>query len=320
MKRYIAIDCGTTNCRLYFTEGETILKSLSYPTGIRDAIDDPTRLPSVIADGIRTLTDAYGQPEAILASGMITSEHGLCPLPHLPLPSGIAELHGGMKKVLLPEISLLPIRFIPGLRQVSEDYRSCDILRGEECELFGLTDAAGEDCLFVLPGSHCKHITVENGKITAFATFLTGELISAISGHTILKASLELSQDFEEEAVWEGYCHAAAHGVGAALFKVRVLDTLFEGSAAKCGGFFLGAILFDETRHIESAKQANVLLAGQPTLAKALAVILRRLGNKKVILADESLCTAANVRGMIRIFENRGSDGGALCSLQTKSD
>jgi len=52
----------------------------------------------------------------ILASGMITSEFGLCNLEHIKAPAGISELHNTMHKTVLKEITDIPFAFIRGVK------------------------------------------------------------------------------------------------------------------------------------------------------------------------------------------------------------
>lgn len=75
--------------------------------------------------------------ECILASGMITSEFGLCNLEHIKTPAGICELHNSMYKTYINEISELPFVFIRGVKTDAEVYENFDMMRGEETKLMG---------------------------------------------------------------------------------------------------------------------------------------------------------------------------------------
>jgi 2-dehydro-3-deoxygalactonokinase len=58
-----------------------------------------------------------------------------------------------------------------------------DVLRGEETQALGLGLADG---LLCMPGTHSKWVRVENGRIVAFRTFLTGEIYGLLKAHSIV--------------------------------------------------------------------------------------------------------------------------------------
>src|SRR5690349_24776620 len=75
------------------------------------------------------------------------------------------------------------IRILPGIAQARADRP--DVMRGEETQLLGVTesDFTGLVCI---PGTHSKWIGIEAGHVTAFTTYMTGELFSVVSQHSIL--------------------------------------------------------------------------------------------------------------------------------------
>ena len=95
MKRYITVDGGTTNTRVFLVEDGAVTDSVKISIGTRASIDDKTALPRGIKDAVNSILTGHSLSDtditAIIASGMITSEHGLCPLDHIIAPAGIAE-------------------------------------------------------------------------------------------------------------------------------------------------------------------------------------------------------------------------------------
>jgi 2-dehydro-3-deoxygalactonokinase len=62
-----------------------------------------------------------------------------------------------------------------------------DVIRGEETQVFGaLAKLKIDSGRFLLPGTHSKWVTVEDDRVTGFATYMTGEIFSAARDHTIL--------------------------------------------------------------------------------------------------------------------------------------
>jgi len=54
-------------------------------------------------------------------------------------------------------------------------------MRGEECQLYGLWLRDKSDRRAVLPGTHSKWAEIENGKVTRFQTYMTGELFAQLN-------------------------------------------------------------------------------------------------------------------------------------------
>ncbi len=311
MKHYITIDGGTTNTRLYLTENDNVIGERRLSFGVRLGGGEPNRYKNAIRDAVKELLDESRLAESdisrILASGMITSEKGLCPLPHTTAPAGIPELHGAMHEVMLPEISQIPFVFLRGVKTGSCELARADMMRGEETELMGLTDGLIPSCLYVLPGSHSKIIITDSeGRISDFTTTLTGEMLASLSEHTVLADSVKLGDaELDEDSLLNGYRLAEQAGINAALFKVRILANLLGADKNAVYSFFCGAVLAGEIAYIADRAEREVVLAGKRQIREAMAVLLRALGTKRVTVADEETVSRSTVRGAIRIYENR---------------
>ncbi len=309
MKRYITVDGGTTNTRVSLVENRKILETVRVPIGARAGMDDPAALPVALRKAVSSLLHAHGLEEGditrILASGMITSEFGLCPLPHLVSPAGIAELHATMHEVLLPEISSIPFVFVRGIKTVGEGLADTDMMRGEEAELMGLIRENAPESLYILPGSHSKLIEVDKtGRISRFATMLTGEMIAALSQGTILKDAVDLSlREFDSEYLIQGCRYAREKGLNEALFKVRILKNLFGVQPGKVYSFFLGAVLASEIQAIITSPVERVVIGGKAQIKKATAVLLSALSLKEIVVASDEDVDASSALGVIRIYE-----------------
>ena len=135
MMRYITVDGGTSNTRVMLVQNGQIEDIVRIPFGARAGIENATALRTAIRDGISELLVRHKLKEAdierILASGMITSEFGLCNLPHTCAPAGIAELHAQLHEVVLEDISPIPFVFIRGVKTVGTSVADTDMMRGE---------------------------------------------------------------------------------------------------------------------------------------------------------------------------------------------
>lgn len=300
---FLTVDGGTTNTRVYLVKDGTVLDSASL--GVGAGATENTVYRAAIKNGIAAILEKNGVAEtqvaAVIASGMITSKNGLYEVPHLVAPAGVKELRAGIHRVVLADISPIPFYFIPGVKTAGETVCTTDMMRGEETELFGLCEVR-PGCLYVLPGSHSKLIHLdEEGRIAAFDTLLTGEMLASLSAHTILKDAVRFCDTFDEAALRAGYTLAREKGLAAALFKTRVYKTLFEGSELAVYSFFLGVVLSDEIALIKKAGAKEVLLGGKPQLANATACLLEDSG-LCVRIADPQAAQNSTVYGALRIF------------------
>lgn len=308
MSILITVDGGTTNTRVCLVKDEKILATQKIALGARAGIDGKAPLAKALKESIANLLQQFDlretDVEAILASGMITSEFGLYTLPHIPLPAGISRLHQGMKKVTLEEISSIPFRFIPGVKAMGADFLTSDMIRGEETELMGILDASFGDCVYVLPGSHSKVIkTDKEGRIEDFSTLLSGEMAQALAENTILKGALDLSIDrIDGDYLKKGYFYCREHGINQSLFKARILKVLFDGDPVAIYSFFLGAVLCGEVGEILRYGAKTVVIGGKRQLREALAIILTEVGGMKVIALTEEEVQTSVTRGMLRIY------------------
>ena len=306
MADYLCIDGGTTNTRITLVSDGTVLESVCYPIGSGKR-GNRELLKEALKSGLAQMAETHGVAlhavEAILASGMLTSAGGLCEIPHIPAPAGLRELHDAITVKSIPEICEMPFHFIPGVKTVSDSLERSDIMRGEETELMGLgVDIA--DALVLLPGSHCKCIAVSpSGKIEQFRTFLTGEMLHALSSTTILSQTVDLAVPADKDFMKKGYEYCEKHGINEALFKTRILDTRLSCTPAQCTGFFMGAVLCGELRQIAKAPQSRLILAGKKELKDAAAYLLTHVSQKEVICVGDTAAANAPALGAVKIYE-----------------
>ena len=304
MKNYITIDGGTTNTRVSLVKGEEIVKTIKLAVGARVGIDNKKLLVSEIKKAVEQLRNGE-KIERILASGMITSEFGLYNLPHITVPAGIKELYDAMKEVTIPEISEIPFVFIPGVKVTGEGLHKTDMMRGEEPELVGLCNGCCAGGIYILPGSHSKIITVDcDGRIVDFSTMLTGEMIAALSGGTILKDAVDLNQsETSEEFLLKGYNYCNSFGINEALFKTRVLKNLLGASENEVYSFFIGAVLHGEIKRIVAGDETNIIIGGKAQIKNAMYKLLTHICDKKISLVSDDIAKTASLRGIIKIYE-----------------
>ena len=312
MADYVTIDGGTTNTRINLIASEKIVDTVKLSVGARLGLDNKSEYKSSIKQGIDELLSRNGvaAPEAIICSGMITSEGGLREIPHISAPAGIEELSRALVRVQIPEISDIPFVFIPGVKLSGEELSENDMMRGEETELYGLCDKPLRDTLYLLPGSHTKLIRTDGeGRITSFSTSLTGEMVAALSEGTILSGSVNIRDTALDESYLKAGCeYAAKQGISSALFKVRILDKALGRSADEVYSFFLGVILSSDCNSILSLPESTVVIGGKAALKNAFALLLWESG-KKIIVVDDETVEKATVHGAMKIYEKHRGNG-----------
>jgi len=314
MSAYITIDGGTTSTRVNLFKNGEILDTVKLNIGARTAIEGREIYINSIKNAVSEIVfrNKAENVERILASGMITSEFGLCNLPHIKAPAGIGELHAAMYETTKEEISDIPFVFMRGVKTDDKYIDDFDMMRGEETELMGIVHEKYGECIYVLPGSHSKIIkTDDKGCIVSFSTMLTGEMIASLSQYTILKDAVDLSVNkINREYLLKGYEYAKTAGINKALFKVRILKNNFNCSKEDTYSFFIGIILCDEISDIIKADIKTVVLGGKEQIKKAMALILREKTDKNIIELDEKTVELSTSVGMVKIYEHNNKNIG----------
>lgn len=201
----LTIDAGTTNTRTLLWRAGAVVAQAQLETGVRNtAIDGHNgALKQALRDTIASVLASAGiapsEVDLALASGMITSPMGVREVPHLPAPAGLAQLAQGMQAVDLPDVLAQPLWLIPGVRNQHgavglHNVEAMDMMRGEETEVVALLERLqlrGAATL-IMPGSHTKLISVdEQRRILGCSTTIAGELLQAITQHTLIKQSVD---------------------------------------------------------------------------------------------------------------------------------
>ena len=122
MSTYITIDGGTSSTRVNLLRDKVIIDKVKINIGVKDSIGNREKYTQAIKEAIDTIISKNKDSviERILASGMITSEFGLCNLPHINVPAGINELHDAIYETTISELSDIPFVFIRGVKNESK--------------------------------------------------------------------------------------------------------------------------------------------------------------------------------------------------------
>ena len=241
----------------------------------------------------------------VVISGMATSAHGWRELPYAAAPLALdgaglvtrrERLPGGREVILVSGLS-----------------DGQDVMRGEECELLGLAQwpgwgeaLPGGRGTVILPGTHCKHVQIEGGRVCRWRTCMTGELYGLLRQHSVLRHSLPSDGASppppagaaalpDREAVREGARRGREHGLSAALFQIRA-QALLHGLAPATADAWLNGILIAAEFTAGQVAEGPLLLSASPRSAWLYETVLDALGLAErltVVPADCADCLAA---------------------------
>lgn len=338
----VTIDSGTTNTRVRVWKNGEVLASASESVGVRDRAKTGSR--DTLVEGIKkTLEVALAGVDAqdrrqfvMVASGMITSDVGLCHLPHLTAPVSLDALAKGAVARVIPDISDQPIWFIPGVKNAVDDVNldncnSMDVMRGEEVETFGLLAAYGVSgsALLVLPGSHSKFIRIDaHQRIVGCATTVAGELLDVLTHQTILANSLEhrFADDIDDEYLLKGADACRDVGIARSCFSVRILDLFTSASVNQRANYLLGAVLYSDLLAIKNSRvlaltpSTKVVISGKAIIKEALGRLIERdpFFRGELVLVDEDARRPLSGLGAIEVM-NAIAGMGSMSASCTKS-
>jgi len=326
----LTIDTGTTNTRVTVWTDGRVVGQASRQVGVRDTAI--TGNADKLKAGLReTITEALdsadlgkGDIGRVLASGMITSNVGLCEIPHVPAPAGIDDLAAAMRDSLVDGVWHQPIWFVPGVRNAVEhiglhNCEAMDMMRGEEVEAFALIErlALDEPTVIALPGSHSKFVSIDrNRRIEGCVTTLAGELLHVISHDTILAGSLKegFAKRIDPEMLLAGAASANRIGLGRACFSVRILDQFAVYDANARANFLLGAVLGSDLLTLKNSSAIRMnpgtrfIVSGKPILREAIARLVEGddfFSGTVTVLGDDEQRDLAGA-GAIAVARRRG--------------
>jgi len=321
---YLIIDCGTTNLRVnLLDENKQVIDTVKAEGGVRHtAIDGHNgRLRTMLRESIETVLARNGRKvedvSRCVASGMITSALGLLEIPHVPAPAGATELRAAMKEQVFEDIAPFPIAFIPGVRNFAgevniENFSGMDMMRGEEVEAVGLYKllAPKGAAMFVLPGTHNKFVSMdENGRILGCMTSISGELLDAITHHTILSDAVGRSfvsgEEYDAEYAKAGARECAVSGLGRAAFAGRILNTLGGKEKAKIQSYLLGATLALDVQAMQSfvgdRENVEAFIAGKAPLQQCMCDVIEALAAGEANAVASELSSKMGIAGVLEI-------------------
>jgi 2-dehydro-3-deoxygalactonokinase len=289
----IGVDWGTTSLRAYLMAADgAVLDRQIRASGILNVPDGDYAF--VLEEACGGWMERWpGLP--VLMCGMIGSRQGWREAPYLQGDAGSKELAAALVTVTTGKYQ---VQIVPGLEAKSFN-GGPDVMRGEETILIGaLAQGAPTEGLYCLPGTHSKWVSVFNGRIGAFSTFLTGEIYEMLCRRSILSALIKSTGSTSDEVRHEAFLRGldlAGDGAGLLhqLFSIRARALTGAGDEGTAGdmlsGLLIGSELLSVGDRLRSFRDSLVLVASG-AIADRYRTALAHLGFKPRLFDAETAC------------------------------
>jgi 2-dehydro-3-deoxygalactonokinase len=284
----IVADWGTTNLRAWALDAEGA--ALDQRVGARGLL---AVQGGRFAEALAEVCGGWIEPGIpVLLSGMVGSKLGWSEAPYLAAPLVLDQLSRNLHRV---ESSLpVTVHIVPGVKL--EDARQPDVIRGEETQIAGALQVLGiADGVFVLPGTHSKWAMVEAGRLTAFRTYMTGEVFGLLRNNGTLSQLMQ-GEGQDEAAFAEGVTRGASADAGGLLhrlFAVRTLGLLDKmprsSLASYLSGLLIGAEVRDGLAWLRMADRAGITSGiGSPAMLQSYHLAVKILSGAELPALDSA--------------------------------
>lgn len=281
--RFLAVDWGTTNRRVFLIERGAVVETVRDDRGVTAVRDFPGEAAEIRA--------RFGDLPMLLA-GMVGANIGWRLAPYVPVPAGIDELRAGL--LWLDDRTAI----VPGISTLTDG--RADVMRGEEVQLLGAV-AAGlvpGDSLLVQPGTHCKWVRMAAGRIVDFTTAMTGELFALLRSHGLLAAQLG-GEVLAGEAFRAGVEEGRRRDLAASLFGIRAAKMLGRRDDADAASYASGLLIgADVAARLERVDAASVHILADPALGGLYFEAIQILGGKANLI-DSQFAFVAGVNEIL---------------------
>ena len=322
-KHILCCDWGTTSFRLRLVERQDYKVLAEYLTkdGVagtyrdwkeQDEINRFDFYAAILKNSIKELakkTSFILDSIPVIVSGLASSSIGMEELPFAELPF---ESNGSQASVrVFKDFNGMdaPLLLVSGLKSHE------DVMRGEEAQLIGLlklneiTIQGSEKIVFVFPGTHSKHIVVQDGFVTDFHTYMTGEIFNIMTEHSILKDSVNSSSDSDLKnqesikAFLKGVEISGTSTLLHSLFTVRT-GQLFGQFTKEQNSFYLSGLLIgSELRQLKDGNYDRLIICSGKHLYEHYKLAAEAISLKlNTTYIQPELIDKATIAGQVQIF------------------
>lgn len=315
MKHFLSCDWGTSSFRLRLIEADSlrVLAEIRSNEGIADTYrawleqKDPVERQVFYLRIIKEQVEELGRQAyfdkvrldlsaiPVVLSGMASSTIGLVDIPYKQLPFALDG--SDLKvKVIKEHSPNNPLVIISGV--CSAD----DVMRGEETKILGCADAIGSGPVqLLMPGTHPKHILIQEGQVTGFKTYMTGEFFDLLSSQSVLSGSVKVGANLEEQQCEQHFHEGVAAGAKGNIlntsFMVRTRQVLDKVPEEYNFHYLSGLLIGCELNDLDRTSAIYLVSSGVHTSLYSEACAVLGIKIVQVIGADWAL-----IRGQQAIF------------------
>ena len=321
----IGCDWGTSSFRLRLinTVAQKVIAEIDAPEGVASTFEAWKKTGGSKSDKLLFFVLHLEKYVALLASrsnlelegveivisGMASSSIGMREIPYSTLPF---ELDGTQVTIYRMEANA---HFPHNILLISGIRSDHDVMRGEETQMIGLAELlhlpANKNFILILPGTHSKHLYLQNNRLVDFQTYMTGELFNVISNYSILKESVEANTSAcfsaqELAAFKTGVRESDSVGILKNLFRVRT-NQLFQKLNKKENGLYLSGLLIGaEIKQLLKETDAQLVLCSGNNLSELYEVAINELNlSDRTRTVSSETVNQATVIGQLRIFQQQ---------------
>jgi 2-dehydro-3-deoxygalactonokinase len=177
-------------------------------------------------------------------------------------------------------------------------------MRGEEVQLLGAFAEGwvAADSMLCHPGTHNKWVRLEDGRIGAFRTVMTGELFNLLKKHSILADLLALPA--EPGPAFEAGVRQGLEGddLTAELFSVRARTLLGKAPAGEASAYVSGLLIGADLKvGLRLAGGDEVVVVGRPDLTGLFCAALQAVGRPARTIDGEA-AFLAGIRHLVELL------------------
>ena len=315
MKTFLSCDWGMTSFRLRLVEipGLQFTSVQDNDRGIAKTYEswkqmeakDEERLSfylRVLDHYIRQLEQQLNnslQNVPVIISGMASSSIGMIELPYKEVPFRADGSDLVVKKIPRSTDFNHEMFIISGAKKDN------DAMRGEETQLAGCEHELNDKDIFIFPGTHSKHVSVNNGSIIDIKTYMTGEFFELLSTKSILAASMEKGEGLGDKKNKSGF-EAGVHAAGQSnllhtSFTART-NYLFDKYSKSENYYYLSGLLIGtEVMELKKDFGGKITLVANDSLREYYATALTMLNIQEELLFHIQDADSALVKGQYKI-------------------
>jgi len=269
LKKWIAVDWGTSTFRAYLVQNNEVSDTIETKDGMKFVKSH------LFEQTLLTLIDRWLDNDKIteiLASGMVGSKQGWEEAPYQKTPCNLKSLNYITPSLKDNRISL---KIFSGVCQINQP----DVMRGEETQIAGfLNENPNFNGSICLPGTHSKWVEIKNNNIIKFKTFMTGELFEIISKNSVLIHSVKAEKIDKMELLKSvDKILQKPELFSNALFQLRADDLINSKGPliykSRLSGYLLAIELLGS---VEFWKNNDIVLIGNPDLTEMYQFVLNK--------------------------------------------